>query len=49
LEIVPESPGKYGYIEARLTTGMTADCLKRKGIEVGAGTVKRILKKRTGL
>lgn len=48
LEIVPESPGKYGYIEAGRTIGMIADYLKREGIEVSAGTIKRVLKKTVG-
>jgi transposase len=45
LGIVPESPSKYGYIEAGWTIGMIADYLKREGIEVSAGTIKRVLKK----
>jgi len=45
LEIVPKSPGEYGYIEAGWTINMIADYLKREGIEVSASTIKRILKK----
>ncbi len=48
LEIIPESPGKYGYIEAGWTVNMLKDYLKREGIGVGAGTVKRVLKKTDG-
>ena len=48
MEIVPESPGKYGYIGAGRTIDMLEDYLKREGIGVGAGTVKRVLKKTAG-
>lgn len=48
MEIVPESPGKYGYIEAGWTVNMLKDYLKREGIGVGASTVKRVLKKTAG-
>lgn len=48
-EIVPKSPSEYGYIGAGWTISMIADYLKREGIAVSAGTIKRVLKKRLGL
>ena len=48
LEIVHKSPSDYGYIEAGWTVAMIADYLKRKGLAVGASTIKRVLKKTVG-
>ncbi|MBF0227719.1 MAG: IS630 family transposase [Desulfobacterales bacterium] len=45
LEIVPKDPSEFGYIEAGWTVNMIVDYLKKQGIEVGASTVKRALKK----
>jgi hypothetical protein len=42
LEIVPENPSKYGNIEAGWTIGMIAGYLRREGIEVSAGAIKRV-------
>ncbi len=47
-EIVPKSPSEYGYIGAGRTISMIADYLKRDGIAVSAGTIKRVLKKTAG-
>ncbi len=48
LEIVPDSPTEYGYIGAGRTVNMITDYLKKEGMGVGAGTVKRVLKKTVG-
>jgi len=48
LEIVPKSPGEYGYIEAGWTINMISDYLKKEGINASASTIKRVLKKTGG-
>lgn len=48
LEIVPKTPTEYGYIEEGWTINLIVDYLKKQGIEVGASTVKRVLKKTVG-
>ncbi len=48
LEIVPNSPTEYGYIEAGWTVNMIVDYLKKQGIEASPSTVKRVLKKTVG-